>query len=488
MNRDSSSVGTFAKRGTSYRGSEAGDATHRGRDSELPGPFGRILRSLRVSVRVAIVGLVAVCVMVSAVPQITIWWSTATSSTDTATEFLMRSIKNESVSVFTQICEDSERVIHQFELAAQRNPQYCEDSPVLLDSWRETLDTMMVSGRELEFAGYANTFGYQCSAYGRGPQPFYKETKPILWRQDPRGGAVGFNRSYMSWYMEWNESSEDWYIGETTGQNSTWPKYDTLRRGWYTTAIGDSSFHWDGPDLSLPEIFLCLSLSKSWSPRGHPEKKCGVIILQVSLTNIGAKLRASRVRSSNIWIVSNDDDWTIVATSRNASTELYKSDGSVVRMPVALSEDKLTASVGKAARRLSEQGKLGTLQRTEYFGTRMLICSTTRDAVGDRMVLRHLGHVRVKGFAQVQEIYELVGRTEKTDPVAMRRTTLFNDAVSDLDSGRLEDARCKLDEYIGLLGSSVDAHALRFVRKIEEAQRRGSDNADQFAIDLSAGV
>eukprot|EP00727_Mastigamoeba_balamuthi_P014308 m51a1_g9500 hypothetical protein (779) ;mRNA; f:664442-667012 len=739
------------------------------------GTCGGLLQRMRVSVRVAIVGLVAVCVMVSAVPQITIWWSTAKSSTDMSTEFLMRSIKNESVSVFTQICEDSERVIHQFELAAQRNPQYCEDGPALLDSWRESLDTMMVPGRELEFAGYGNTFGYQCSVYGRGPQPFYKETKPILWSQDPRGGAIGFDGYYMSWYMDWNETSQGWYRGATTGQNASMANYFTHRRGWYKIAIGDSSFHWDGPDLSLPEIFLCLSLSKSWSPRGHPEKKCGVIILQVSLTNIGAKLRASRVRSSNIWIVSNDDDWTIVATSRNASTELYKSDGSVVRMPVALSEDKLTASVGKAARRLSEQGKLGTLQRTEvrgetylmyvelvdirpgtgyrpvyviiadpesdffsgiqrsigmtigitvamvfacaalsvivavlvssplrfvvrqmerasrleknedksrssmkaglsevasiyssmhkmwtllgsfhkyvpievlrilqmrgeiaklsvsrhkcstlfcdienftvmtestdpnilltvftdfmdlctksidenggivdkfigdcvmafwgypgeakdmelrvclaaisireglgplrakweaaglplincrvgmstgevlvgnsgssnhfhytvlgnsvnlaarlepmnkYFGTRMLICSTTRDAVGDRMVLRHLGHVRVKGFAQVQEIYELVGRTEKTDPVAMRRTTLFNDAVSDLDSGRLEDARCKLDEYIGLLGPSVDAHALRVVRKIEEAQRRGTVEVEegQFIFDLSAGV
>eukprot|EP00727_Mastigamoeba_balamuthi_P000537 m51a1_g10480 hypothetical protein (785) ;mRNA; r:38415-41145 len=738
---------------------------------------GRVLQRMRVSVRVAIVGLVAVCVMLSAVPQITIWWWTAKTSTDIATEFLMRSIKNESVSVFTQICDDSERVVHQFELAAQRNPLFCEDRPELLDFWRESLDTMMVPGRELEFAGYGNTHGYQCSVYGRGPQPFYKLTKPILWRQDPRKGDVNltFNNSYMSWYMEWNETSSDWYIGATTGQNSTLDNYYTLRRGWYNVAIRDSSLHWDGPDLSLPEIFLCLSLSKSWSPKNHPEKKCGVIILQVSLTNIGSKLAASRVRSSNIWIVSNDKDWTIVATSRNVSTELYQPGGKVVRMPIALSEDVLTSSVGKAARGLSESQKLGTLQRTEvlgetylmyvelvdirpgtgyppvyviiadpesdffsgitksigmtigitvamvfacaalsvvvavlvssplrfvvrqmerasrleksevrphnntmqagltevasiytsmhkmwtllgsfhkyvpievlrilqlrgeiaklsvsrhrcstlfcdienftvmtentdpdilltvftdfmdmctkaiddnhglvdkfigdcvmafwgypgeavememrvcltglaimenlgplrakwdtaglpkincrvgmstgdvlvgnsgssnhfhytvlgnsvnlaarlepmnkFFGTRMLICSATRAAVGDRIVARHVGHVRVKGFAQVQEIYELVGSAERIDPAALRRTTLFNEAMDDLDTGCLDLAKKKIEEYLAL-GSAPEPHALKFIRKIDEAQQRGHAVGEEnlFIFDLSAGV
>eukprot|EP00727_Mastigamoeba_balamuthi_P001225 m51a1_g111 putative adenylate guanylate cyclase with chase sensor (477) ;mRNA; f:331624-347362 len=122
----------------------------------------------------------------------------------------------------------------------------------------------------------------------------------------------------------------------------------------------------------------------------------------------------------------------------------------------------------------------------KYFGTRILVCEATQAVVQEKLIMRKLGNVRVKGFAQLQQVFELVGRLEMTDPVVMKRVQLFNDALGAIDDGCLEVAKEKLQQY---LDEGTDTQALRFVRKIDGVQN-GSVPEDEgtFVIDLSTGI
>eukprot|EP00727_Mastigamoeba_balamuthi_P000050 m51a1_g10041 hypothetical protein (783) ;mRNA; r:21279-23802 len=370
MGREYSTGTTFTveKRASVYTVSTANpDQRSRSRRRACGRACGSITRRLQVSVGVAIVALVCLCVVMSAVPQIAIWWTTAKSSTDIATSFLLRSVKNLSTGVFAEMCIDAEKVLNQLELAAQRTPAFCEGAP-LLDSWREPLDAMLAKGREFQLAGYADTRGYHATVYGTAPQPYYL-SKPVLWAQDPRG-SPGRNGVYRSFYLEWNSTKEDWYVGAPTGMNSS--TFDSKNRPWYIDAIGDSQMHWDGPYLSLPEGFLVMSLSMSYSIRDKPNPKCGVIFLMVALTDFSAKLQAARVRNSDVWIAGSDKNWSLIGTSTDAKTDLVV-DGLVRRLPIEQSEDAVTAGIGREARRIYRDGQLGTLQRATIGGRKYLM-------------------------------------------------------------------------------------------------------------------
>eukprot|EP00727_Mastigamoeba_balamuthi_P011612 m51a1_g7073 putative adenylate guanylate cyclase (780) ;mRNA; r:210179-212711 len=321
-----------------------------------------------VSVRVAVTVLVALCVLLSAGPQIGLWYSTATSSTQTAADHLMHSVSNVSVQAFTALAVDAERTVTALVDVASRTQSTCTESHKgLLSMWRNTLDVGLIAPRTNWYIGGGDRWGRHAGVYGAAPLTAYDRPDPVAWLMDPGGQWDGV---FVGYYLRVNATSSDWEIGDYTGQNST--TYDARTRPWYRSAVGKpGTIQWGDVYLIVPESFQIISVSKSWAPLGADVSRvdpCGAFTVMMSLTEASAYLRQNKAPASDVWLVSADDEAFLLASSTKAETGITVAPGDVQRIPIAQSEDDLTRDVGRAARRLRKEGSIGTLQKVKVLG------------------------------------------------------------------------------------------------------------------------
>eukprot|EP00727_Mastigamoeba_balamuthi_P011611 m51a1_g7072 putative adenylate guanylate cyclase with integral membrane sensor (1082) ;mRNA; r:204821-209136 len=321
-----------------------------------------------VSVRFAVTVLVALCVLLSAGPEIGLWYSTATSSTQTAAENLMHSVSNVSVQAFTALAVDAERTVTALVDVASRTQSTCiESHKGLLGMWRNTLDVGLIPPRTNWYIGGGDRWGRHAGVYGAAPMTAYDRPDPVAWLMDPGGQWDGV---FVGYYLRVNTTSSDWEIGDYTGQNST--TYDARTRPWYKSAVGKpGTIQWGDVYLIVPESFQIISVSKSWAPLGADVSRvspCGAFTVMMSLTEASAYLRQNKAPASDVWLVSADDEAFLLASSTKAETGITVAPGDVQRIPIAQSEDDLTRDVGRAAGRLRRQGKTGTLQKVTVLG------------------------------------------------------------------------------------------------------------------------
>lgn len=81
----------------------------------------------------------------------------------------------------------------------------------------------------------------------------------------------------------------------------------------------------------------------------------------------------------------------------------------------------------------------------KFFGTRILICQATREEMGDDLLVRPLGKIRVVGRERPVVVCELIGLTDKHADRA-EFAALFEDMVLEYWEGRFEKAGAILDE------------------------------------------
>lgn len=65
----------------------------------------------------------------------------------------------------------------------------------------------------------------------------------------------------------------------------------------------------------------------------------------------------------------------------------------------------------------------------KFFGTRIMVAGSTRDAVGDAFVFRWLGRLQVKGQTVAVPVYELLARPGELNAETIAYVTLFEEAV-----------------------------------------------------------
>eukprot|EP00727_Mastigamoeba_balamuthi_P011610 m51a1_g7071 hypothetical protein (777) ;mRNA; r:201371-203869 len=324
-----------------------------------------------VSVRFAVTVLVALCVLCTAGPEIGLWYSTATSATQTAAENLMRSVSNVSVQAFTALAVDAERTVTALVDVASRTQSTCiESHKGLLGMWRNTLDVGLIAPRTNWYIGGGDRWGRHAGVYGAAPLTAYDRPDPVAWLMDPGPGGQ-WDGLFVGYYLRVNTTASAWEIGDYTGQYSS--DYDVRQRPWYKSAVGKpGTIQWGDVYLIVPESFQIISVSKSWAPLGADVSRvdpCGAFTVMMSLTEASAYLRQNKAPASDVWLVSADDEAFLLASSTDAQTGItIGSPGNVSRVPIAQSEDDLTRDVGQAAGRLRRQGKTGTLQKVTVLG------------------------------------------------------------------------------------------------------------------------
>jgi len=82
----------------------------------------------------------------------------------------------------------------------------------------------------------------------------------------------------------------------------------------------------------------------------------------------------------------------------------------------------------------------------KVFGTSILVSGTCRDRVCDHFEFRHLGGLQVKGRAQAEPVYELLGRCGEVDEQIIGYAGRFSEAVAMFQSRRWVDAARCFDE------------------------------------------
>eukprot|EP00727_Mastigamoeba_balamuthi_P014272 m51a1_g9468 putative adenylate guanylate cyclase (787) ;mRNA; f:570000-572417 len=315
-----------------------------------------------LSVRSAILILVSVCVVVSVAPQLGLWYATATSSTHMAAESLLQSITNSSIAVFSSMAADAENVVSEISDALSQIPTSCvPHAGGALRVWPQALDISRTGGRSSWYIGIGDKWDFHVGTYGVAPQPSYARPEPVLYLQDPSR----WNGWLVSFYLRPNASSGTWYVADNTGQNSS--TYSNAARPWFQKALQYPGLvRWGDIFMIVPEGYLVMSASTSWSPLGvsPAETTCGAISAMMSLDAIGRYLHEHRAGASDVWLVSTDADASIIASSTDALAGTPSGD----RIPIERSEHKLTRLVGEAARKLRSSGRTGSLETVKLGG------------------------------------------------------------------------------------------------------------------------
>eukprot|EP00727_Mastigamoeba_balamuthi_P007046 m51a1_g2962 hypothetical protein (2034) ;mRNA; f:677286-685865 len=333
---------------------------------ELPPPPSMLQLSnapQSLSVRLAILILVSVCVVVSVAPQLGLWYSTATSSTHMAAEKLLQSISNASIAAFSSMAADAENAVSELSDALSQRPSSCvPGAGGILGVWPQALDISRTGSRGSWYIGIGDKWNFHVGTYGVAPQPSYARPEPVIYLQDPSRWSGWL----VSFYLRPNKTSGTWYVADNTGQNSS--TYSNFARPWFQTALAyPGTVRWGDIFMIVPEGYLVMSASTSWSPLGVDPARttCGAISAMMSLDAIGKYLRDNRAGASDVWLVSNDADRSIIASSTDALAGTAAGD----RIPIEQSEHKLTRRVGAAARRLRNSDRINTLA-TESLGGR----------------------------------------------------------------------------------------------------------------------
>jgi adenylate cyclase len=112
----------------------------------------------------------------------------------------------------------------------------------------------------------------------------------------------------------------------------------------------------------------------------------------------------------------------------------------------------------------------------KYFGTECLISGQTKAAIGDRLVTRPLGSVRLKGFASLVEVHELLGWPERVMEGRKMRE-VFAQALNNYEQRNLEFAEIGFRQVLEM--SPNDGPAQFFLKQIQEKYE--GDPSDEWA-------
>jgi adenylate cyclase len=102
------------------------------------------------------------------------------------------------------------------------------------------------------------------------------------------------------------------------------------------------------------------------------------------------------------------------------------------------------------------------------FGTSVLVSGAVRAAVGESIVSRRLGRVRVVGRAAAVEVHELVGLRAEIGEADLRRLERYHEALRLLESGSCAEASLA---FGALLSEAHDPVVERLARKCEDLVR-----------------
>eukprot|EP00727_Mastigamoeba_balamuthi_P012277 m51a1_g7672 hypothetical protein (504) ;mRNA; r:488880-490626 len=175
---------------------------------------------------------------------------------------------------------------------------------------------------------------------------------------------------FISFYALPNATGQ-WQVMGTTGQNSS--TFDTRKRPYYQTAAEHPTgeHRWGDVYLAVPEGYLCTAVSRTWTKLGSAstaENYCGAAVVLMGLKEISSYLQTHRLGETHVWLVSLDADRSIIASSTSALIGRTGSDGETLRMPIELSEDRLTRGVGSATRRMHDgQFRKASVASKDYY-------------------------------------------------------------------------------------------------------------------------
>jgi adenylate cyclase len=112
----------------------------------------------------------------------------------------------------------------------------------------------------------------------------------------------------------------------------------------------------------------------------------------------------------------------------------------------------------------------------KYFGTECLISGQTKAAIGDRLVTRPLGSVRLKGFESLVEVHELLGWPERAEEWRAL-LEVFAQALNNYEQRNLEFADIGFRQVLEMKPN--DGPAQFFLKQIQE--RYKGDPSDEWA-------
>eukprot|EP01105_Mastigella_eilhardi_P025270 TRINITY_DN6826_c0_g1_i1.p1 TRINITY_DN6826_c0_g1~~TRINITY_DN6826_c0_g1_i1.p1 ORF type:complete len:788 (+),score=184.28 TRINITY_DN6826_c0_g1_i1:63-2426(+) len=317
-----------------------------------------------VSVQLAVVCVVVACVFVSAAPQIVAWSVTSSTTTQIAAENLLRSISTSSLLEFEHLTDDAAGVVMALANAASRHPPACQPGGGgIINLWPEVLDLGLVEPRPNWYIGLGDLWGFHSGCYGAAPAGSYSRTDSVVFLQIPGQ----WDHAMKAFFLEVNTSAGVWQVADDTHQDS--PGFNNSARPWFqAAAAAPGELRWGDIFLSLPELFPCIAVSRTWSPLGStaPARDyCGAAVAMMGLAAISDFLQTHRVGESHIWVVSIDETQSIIASSTGCN--LGFDDGS--RMPMEQSENKLTRQVGEVTHRLRKGGSVGGVHRVKLDGS-----------------------------------------------------------------------------------------------------------------------
>eukprot|EP00727_Mastigamoeba_balamuthi_P008146 m51a1_g3952 putative adenylate guanylate cyclase (779) ;mRNA; f:337950-341069 len=318
---------------------------------------------IKVSVRTAVVVLVSTCVVVTVTPQIVAWYLCAEGSTRTAAEHLLRSVANSSQQAFLAMSADAEKVVRALSSNAASDPSACAPGGKWTQTmWRNELSESLVPPRPSWYIGMGDAYGFHSGTYGSGPEFAYSSRAPVLWLQA-------------------DNVSGTWEVSGFAGQQLTPDEYDSRRRPWYKSAANTrGSVHWSDVYLSIPENILVVAASMTWSRLAGDGATCGVVVAMMDLKGISEYLQQNRAGASEVWLVSNDDGDSLIASSTPASTYVVDATNTTVRGQMASSDDALTRAVARTARRIrGGRGTLDGLNKVSLLGDDYFLFITLAD-------------------------------------------------------------------------------------------------------------
>eukprot|EP00727_Mastigamoeba_balamuthi_P011361 m51a1_g6848 putative adenylate guanylate cyclase (521) ;mRNA; r:91412-93979 len=271
------------------------------------------------------------------------------------------------VDTLTRELHDQALVICKLRAELQggpRDPSTCDSSGGVVNLWQELLDVGL--NNPGWYIGTGDRWGSHAGVYGAGPSPSYSRSDPVVYFQ-----RQGFwNGILISFYALPNATGH-WQLMDTTGQNMS--VFDTRDRPWYKSAAEHPTGEhlWGDVYLAVPEGYLCTAVSRMWArldAASTDENHCGVAAALMGLTEISLYLQTHRLGQTHVRFVSLDDDRNIIASSTSALIGRTEPEGTMLRIPIELSEDRLTRGVGSATRRMHDgQFRKASVASKDYY-------------------------------------------------------------------------------------------------------------------------